>query len=266
MKSLATMLLAASAGALALSLSACGRVSLPEQVTDTRDRVLTAASLQEEGPDWPSVTRFESAIEEFEAQDAESFPPKGAILAIGSSSMRGWHGTIQEDLGFEEVLGEDRLHIIPRGFGGSMISDVIHYADRIVLPYEPKAILLYEGDNDVYSGIQPERIAARYIEFFEIVHEELPETRIFVLSVKPSPARWNVWPEMQETNALLKAICEEDERLVFIDVSTPMLDEDSQTVDELYLSDGVHMTRAGYEVWTDAVRNVLAQYIAVPMQ
>ncbi len=258
MKLSATSFLPVVAAAIVLGVSACGHTSTSP---DLRQQVKAAAAAQE-GPEWPdAAARFESDIEAFEAQDAESFPPAGAVLGIGSSSMRGWHGTIQEDLGFD-----GRLHIIPRGFGGSMISDVIHYADRIVLPYEPKAILLYEGDNDVTSGFSPERIAARYIEFFDMVHAELPETYIFVLSVKPSPARWDVWPAMQETNDLLAAICEEDERLVFIDVSTPMLDEDGQPIDELYLGDRLHMTPAGYEVWTAAVRPVLAEYLDVLTQ
>ncbi len=254
MKAFSALLLPAAA-ALAVGISACGSVPVAETAPSPPPA---------EEPNWPDPTRFEDAIAEFEQQDAEEFPPPGAILAIGSSSMRGWHGTIQRDLGFEEVLGEGRLRFIPRGFGGSFISDVIHYADRIVLPYEPVAILLYEGDNDVTYGIEPEDIAAAYVEFFEMVHEELPDTRIFVLSVKPSPARWDVWPQMQETNELLEDICGQDERLIFIDVATPMLGEDGEPREELYLSDMLHMNEEGYRVWTEAVRPVLGRYIAVP--
>jgi len=195
---------------------------------------------------WPDPTRFEEAIAAFEAEEQ---PPRGAIVGIGSSSMRGWRNAINDDLA--------PLTIIPRGFGGSGMFDALHYVDRIVTPYEPRAVILYEGDNDVIWNIPPEGILTTFRAFAAAIHEELPETRIYILSVKPSPARWGHWPAMQETNELLRLESETDDRLFFIDVSTPMLDESGQPIDDLYIGDRLHMTRQGYEVWRDAVRPVI---------
>ena len=53
---------------------------------------LTAAA------EYPDPERFRGAIDAFLAADEETPPSKGAIVATGSSSMRGWHGRIAEDL------------------------------------------------------------------------------------------------------------------------------------------------------------------------
>lgn len=205
---------------------------------------------------WPDPARFEASITAFEKQDAQSMPPEGAILCIGSSSMRMWGPNIQQDLA--------PLTVIPRGFGGSVINDVVYFADRAVFPYKPRAILLYEGDNDTNAGIPPAEIAARFGDFFQLVHSKLPDTRIYVISIKPSVAREKLWPKMQEANALLAELCAKDDKLTFIDASTALLNADGTPRGDVLREDRLHMTADGYKIWTDVIRPVLmageAQY------
>lgn len=198
---------------------------------------------------YPSVERFEKAIAAFEEKDREAPSPEGAIVAIGSSSMRGWHTTIAEDL--------EPLTIIPRGFGGSNMNDVLAFADRVIIPYKPRAILLYEGDNDVAQKVPPEKILATYTALADKIHAALPECRIYVLAVKPSPRRWDMWPTMVETNTLLAAACAADERMTYIDIASPMLNEAGKPKPDIFKKDQLHMNRAGYVLWRDAVRPVL---------
>lgn len=200
---------------------------------------------------WPRPERFEGAIAEFEKQDATKMPPEGAVLCIGSSSMAKWHNRIQNDLA--------PLTVIPRGFGGSVIRDVIHFADRVVFPYNPRAILLYEGDNDIAAKITPERVADKFGDFFDLVHSRLPETCIYVISIKPSVARQHLWPAMQEANTLIKALCEQDERLTFIDASSALLNEDGSPRTDVLVGDNLHMNDAGYDIWTGIIRPVLME-------
>lgn len=201
---------------------------------------------------WPDPTRYENAIVAFEEEDAQTPPPAQAIVAVGSSSMRGWHKSIEEDLA--------PFVIIPRGFGGSNMHDVLHYTDRIVTAYNPKAVLLYEGDNDIAAGASAEVVFSTYMAFFKRVWAADSDVRIYVLSIKPSPSRWKHWPEMQRANELLKRQCNRDRRLIFIDVATPMLDSNGEPKPEIFLSDNLHMKRAGYEIWRDAVLPVLQKY------
>ena len=114
-----------------ISLTMGGRVFAQDQELD--------------GKPYRDPTRFEQQIQAFETTDQQAFPPQNAIVCTGSSSMRGWHDTIADDLA--------PLTVIPRGFGGSNMNDALHYADRIALAYKPRAIVVYEGDNDIAQGI-----------------------------------------------------------------------------------------------------------------
>jgi len=198
---------------------------------------------------WPDPARFEKQIAEFEAADAQQMPPEGAIVAIGSSSMRGWHKSIKADLA--------PLTVIPRGFGGSCMNDALHYVDRIVIKYRPRAVLLYEGDNDIAGNWTKEQIVEAFRAFQQRIHAELPETRIYVISIKPSVSRWSMWPRMAEANEALKAECAKDKRMTYIDVATPMLGANGEPKPEIFLNDNLHMKPEGYAIWTQAVKPVL---------
>ena len=211
--------------------------------------LLFAATLPVAAAEYPDPERYRAAIDAFAAQAEEFPPPAGAIVATGSSSMRGWHGRIAEDLA--------PLAIVPRGFGGSNMADVVHFVDELVLRYEPRAVLLYEGDNDAALGATPAQILGHFDAFAAAVHEALPATRIYILAVKPSLARWQLWPTMQATNAGLAERAAADPRLTFIDVATPMLNDAGEPRPNIFVEDGLHMNGAGYDIWRDAVRPVL---------
>lgn len=206
----------------------------------------------QEHQEYPDPQRYNNAIQQFEEADRDSFPPAQAILVIGSSSIRGWHGHIHQDL--------PEFTIIPRGFGGSHMNDVLYFADRIVIPYKPRAIVLYEGENDIAHGIPPEVVVDTFQTLIRNVHQALPDTRIYVLSIKPSIRRWDIWPEMRRANELIREICRQDERLIFVDVSTGMLGSDGTPREDIFVEDLLHMNRKGYKIWLDALRPVLQAY------
>jgi lysophospholipase L1-like esterase len=211
--------------------------------------VLRGAPASGGGAPAPDPARLEGEVRAFEERDAESPPPADAILALGSSSVRFWHATIREDLA--------PLPIVPRGFGGSTMSDALHFVDRLVVPVRPRAILLYEGDNDIEMGMSPGRVVDDFRKLVAAVRAHRPDTRFYVMSIKPSPARWSVWPAMREANRRLERECAVDSGLVWIDVAGPMLGDDGRPRPEIFLPDSLHLDALGYEVWTAAVRPVL---------
>ena len=200
---------------------------------------------------YPDPTRFEGDIRAFEAADAHAMPAPDGVVGVGSSSMRMWHPWLGEDLAPVEV--------IPRGFGGSTMVDVLHYLDPLVLKYRPRAVVLYEGDNDIAAGVAPDGVLAVFDEFLARLHAELPAARVYVLSVKPSPQRWSLWPKMKETNAGLAERCARDERLTYVDVAAPLLGEDGLPRRDLFAEDELHLNRKGYLAWRDVLRPVLLQ-------
>jgi lysophospholipase L1-like esterase len=192
----------------------------------------------------PDTARFASEINAFAHEDSVNPPPHAAALFVGSSSIRFWT-TLAEDF--------PGVPTINRGFGGSRMDDVLRYDDRIVFPYQPRAIVLYEGDNDLQDGRTPARIAGDVADFLAQVRRRLPGTRVICISVKPSPSRWALVDQMRETNALLQAVVEHDTAARYVDVFTPMLGANGRPRPELFRDDSLHMTRAGYELWRDLV-------------
>ena len=194
--------------------------------------------------------RFTADIEAFEKEDQATPPPKDAIVITGASSIRRWHPTIKEDLA--------PLTIIPRGFGGSTMEDALHWLDRVALVYKPRAIVVYEGDNDTGRfKVPPGKIADQFSAMVSRIHAALPKTRIYVIGVKPSVSRWDVWPASVETNVLLKAIADKDDLVDYIDVATTMLQPDGKVMTDIFVEDNLHLNPKGYKIWSAAVRAVL---------
>ncbi len=205
--------------------------------------------------DYSDPAAYEAEILAFEAQDRVQMPPQGAIVAVGSSSVRFWE-TIHEDLA--------PLTVVHRGFGGSDANQALYYMDRIVMPYQPRAILYYEGDNDAAREIPTKKVMAKVRAFVERVHDELPETRIYIVSVKPSISRQTFWPQMQATNKALIRFVGEDERLSYIDITKGMLKSDGRIRDDIFVADELHLNEEGYKLWAAPIRAALmageAQY------
>ncbi len=193
---------------------------------------------------------WESAIAEFEEADRANPPEPGAILFTGSSSIRLW-SSLAEDMA--------PLRVLNRGFGGSHIDHVSHFAKRIVLPYRPSAVVLYAGDNDLAEGTgkTPASVFAAFQNFVGLVHAALPDATVYFVAIKPSLARWDRWPAMRSANAQIAAWAATTFGVEYLDVATPMLGESGEPRRDLFILDGLHLSDAGYEVWTEAIRPVL---------
>jgi lysophospholipase L1-like esterase len=181
-------------------------------------------------------------------EDDGNLPRREAVLAVGSSSMRMWK-SIQNDL--------QPLDIIHRGFGGSTMRHVLQM-DDFFLRYEAGTVLVYQGDNDLAGNhTSVDAYLEQCQQFIELLRSERPDVKIYFISTKPSPSRKNAMPRFAEANARLAALCENDPNLYFIDVFTPMLDEEGVTREELFIGDRLHLNEAGYELWTHIVRSHL---------
>jgi lysophospholipase L1-like esterase len=192
---------------------------------------------------------FASEIAAFKAADARHAPPIGAVLFIGSSSIVKWR-TLADDFAGHDVIN--------RGFGGSQISDVLLYPDDIVFPYRPRAIVFYCGGNDIHLGKSPERVFSDFKSFVETVHKTLPKTKIYFISIAPNPSRFAEVGKVRRANKLIEEFCGDGSRRTeFIDIFPLMLQPDGSPRPELYVADRLHMTPAGYAVWTSVVRKAV---------
>ncbi len=199
----------------------------------------------------PPEARWEKEIRAFEAADKTNPPPRNAVLFLGSSSIRRWRNLAQAFPGHK---------VINRGFGGSEVSDSVAFADRIVIPYKPKLILLYAGDNDIAAGKSPDQVLSDFLAFVRKIHAALPDTCIAYIAIKPCPAREQFLDRVKAANRIIRYYCVTHDRLIFVDVFTPMLTKEGRPRADLCIKDGLHPNAQGYALWASILRPILDQY------
>jgi lysophospholipase L1-like esterase len=192
---------------------------------------------------------WEREVVAIEKRLAESPPKSGGILFAGSSTIRLW----KLDNNFPE------WHATNTGFGGSEIREVTYFAPRIILPHAPKTIIFYAGDNDIGTGRKDSHVLRDFRAFVYTIHAKLPQTRILFLAIKPSVKRWNLYPIQERANAAVKAYCEDDPRLGFIDTVPVTLGDNGQPRVELLQKDGLHLNDDGYAAWATVVKRAMAK-------
>jgi lysophospholipase L1-like esterase len=187
---------------------------------------------------------FQKEIDAFVASDKTNPPPKNAVLFVGSSSIRMWTNLAE---------AFPNIKTINRGFGGSQISDVIEYADKIVIPYHPSKIVFYAGDNDIAAGKSPEKVSEDFKTFVEKVRAELPNVPIYFLAIKPSPSRWHLAPKSETANNLIRQFAKQSKNLHYIDVASPLLNSKGEPDPDLFKADKLHLNSKGYVIWAKVV-------------
>ena len=231
------LLLAGVASAQAPSLSPVAPVAPLTATPPLSQPSLTA-------PD-PIEQRWQSTFDAWAAADRINPPPPGGVLFVGSSSIRLWNNL--------ETQFSALPVIVKRGFGGSLMSDCTAELRRLVLPYKPRLVIVYAGDNDLAEGRTPQQVLKSYTGFVEGVRRALPNTRIAFISIKPSPLREKLLPAIRKTNELVASYTARVKNLDYIDVFTPMLDAKGQPRAELFRADQLHPSAAGYALWRKIV-------------
>lgn len=197
------------------------------------------------------INRFEKQIRQFEAADSVLFPQPGNILFTGSSSIRGWKTLAADFLGYP---------VFARGFGGATCIELLHYLPRIVLKYKPSQLFVYCGENDMTLDYSiPEDVLISFKAFDSILQVELPETKIYYISIKPCPKSWFYWPKIQIANQLVKEYILQDKtaRLHFVDITHTLLDNTGKPDKSLFLKDGIHVNSTVYKKWAEVIKPYL---------
>lgn len=193
---------------------------------------------------------FYNDVQALKRKDSAAFPPPNAILFTGSSSFTKWTA----------VQGAfPNYKIINRAFGGSTLPDLIRYADEIILPYQPRQVVIYCGDNDLASSdsVTPQIVLNRFEQLFHLIRSRLPQTYILYVSIKPSPSREKLMPKMVEANTLIKNFLKKQRRTSFADVYSKMLLADGKPDPSLFIEDNLHMNAKGYAIWQKALKPYL---------
>lgn len=193
---------------------------------------------------------FKKEIDAFKHADSVSFPPKNAILFVGSSSFTRWTN-LKESFPNHTVIN--------RGFGGSSLTHLIIYVDSIVIPYHPKQVVIYCGENDLAANdsVTATMVFDRFKTFFGLVRKQLKNVPIVFVSIKPSPSRQLIQPKVIEANALIKAFLAKQKQTNYVDVYKDMIDDEGKPIASLFVEDNLHMNAKGYAIWIKAIEPYL---------
>jgi glycerophosphoryl diester phosphodiesterase len=205
----------------------------------------------------PEVLAWEPDIQKFEQLDkTEKYPPD-AILFTGSSSIRLW-STLARDMA--------PYPVIPRGFGGSRLSDFAVYQDRIIAPHPCSAIVIFIA-NDIAGNEKdksPEETADLFHHVVKKIRKTHKDTPVFWIEITPTPSRWKVWPQINEANNLIKGICEKMKDTYFISTSSAFLDDKGLPKSEYFRTDMLHLNDDGYRLWNEVIKKEINKIIPTP--
>ena len=201
-----------------------------------------------EKPD-PNPERFSEDFKKFARNEQSTkIQTEKITLFTGSSSIRMWE-SLESD--FSEI------NLINRGFGGAHLSDVLHYYDRLFTKYRPQRIVLYCGENDLWSGKSVGQAMKDFHALWAKINIDLPATTLVYLSCKPSPKRISKWNTYQSLNLLIKNFAQRDNKLTFVDISPTLLRPNLSFYPGLWKNDDLHLNQAGYDRWTAWIRPTL---------
>jgi lysophospholipase L1-like esterase len=201
-------------------------------------------------PNAPPANPFESEVSALEARLSQLPITSSPVVFYGSSSIRLWK-SLQQDFSGYAVLN--------CGFGGSRLTDCVHYANRIVLPRKPSAIVIYAGDNDLAIGTPPEKVFQSFKQLFAIFRTYSPSIPIAYVSVKPSPARMMFLENILRFNRLVEDFLKTQSETEYIDVCSDMLGQDRKPIQALFVSDQIHLSPAGYQILRKEIGEFLSQ-------
>lgn len=200
-------------------------------------------------PMYVHAQAYADEINAFRKQDSISYPYTGKhpIVFAGSSSFRLWKNIDSVFNGYP---------VLNRGFGGSTLTDLIHYADDVIIKYAPKQVIIYCGENDLAAAdsVSAEIVFQRFKQLYTIIREKLPFEFITYVSIKPSPARIKIQAKVIETNKLIKKFLKRKDRTSFVDVYSSMINADGFIRDELFIEDKLHMNAKGYDIWKQLIQ------------
>ncbi len=183
---------------------------------------------------------FYSEINNFKKKDSLEFPPKNAVLFVGSSTFTNW----------KDAQKYFPTHtIINRGFGGSSLPHVIGYANDIIFPYHPKQIVIYCGENDFTGNATAQVVVDRVKELFTLIRNKYPKVYIAYISIKPSPSREKYLPQMVAANKMIAEMIKGMKRAQFINTYDAMFTASGEMMNDIFLKDNLHMNAKGYAIW-----------------
>ncbi len=175
--------------------------------------------------------------------------PKGSIVFTGSSSIRLWSDMAKA---FPEYT------VLNRGVGGTRTNDITRYVDDLIVPYAPKQVVIYVGENDISdNALNADSIFARFKMLYSTIRTKLPTVPLVYIAMKPSPSRVQFIDKVKAANQLISQFIKTEKNIAFVDIYPLMVDGKGNIKEELFRGDRLHMKPEGYALWEKALKPYL---------
>jgi len=194
------------------------------------------------------LDRYEAEIVDFERENQYEGSPKGAIVFIGDTHIKNWKNIYSDFQG---------MPVKNRGFGNATLREVNHYFRRLTDPFQPEVLVLHAGASDIAMGASPQEAFEAFQGFLQQIAISRRASRTIFLSLVPTEAQWDLWPEFQQTNQMIRELAQDNPMLEFLDLTREMVDADGQPIHQLYEKDGQNINSTGYARWSGALLPVL---------
>lgn len=200
------------------------------------------------------IDRYADTIEQYRRFDKRNALAKNPILFVGSSSIVFW----------ETALSFPDYPVINRGFGGASLPEVIHYYDDVIKKHAPSVLVVY-CDIDVENGETPQYSVNSFKKLVSRVEMDFPDVEIIFLSMKPTLIDDVLGKDIRKnkliTNEMLAEYSANKDNLHYVDISKVMFAEQTRLKDEIFIGDGMHMNKLGYDLWDPIVKAKIDQII-----
>lgn len=203
---------------------------------------------------------YQPVMDLFHAEDSTLSDSLSRVVFTGSSSIRKWE-TLATDFDTLSQL------VLNRGFGGSTLMQVNYFFDDVVTPHQPELVVLYCGENDITDGYKAQDVLESFRTFLRLLFKKTPHSKVLYVSMKPSPARWHLWPEFERGNQLIAKLIDRlnNPNIRYFDIAPSMINPTTGYTDgNIFVSDSLHMNALGYERWQEALLPEITEILCVP--
>lgn len=193
---------------------------------------------------------YESKAQRYESTDFEGYASYNVIMG-GSSSMENWSASVAD---MQPVTTKNV------GIGGTSAIQWLTLSDRLIMPFNPRTVVLYVGINDIINyGKNGTVTGQNLIALFEHIHECLPDTLIHYILINHVPGYYTgIYATYIDTaNEAVINYASTHSFLNVIDAGSVLEKKSGKYSEAYFLSDKLHMTIAGYELWGAVVKEAV---------
>ena len=181
--------------------------------------------------------------------------PTGRVVLFGDSDIARWRDA-EDEPSLRELAGGAGVARV--GVDGATMKDVAAFAPALVRDYEPAAVVVCAGENDLAGGGAPLDVLVGFrrtvgaCRAADAARAAAIPVAFLSTKLEPSTAA-ELGGAYGEANRLVREWAESQEQVAYIDTFARFCDGEGRPDPRYFAEDGLHLSREGYRAWVDLV-------------